>query len=109
MLALVCKYTGTWRQILGGWVIYCLLGRKYPLRQSSNTGGNESFSAQKLESERNLLECVHWGPNDHQIKPPNPPPATIFFFKKGKIYLGGFSVKSAIRAKPVGMCSLGSQ
>ena len=71
---------------------------------------NESFSAQKLESEQNLLEYVHWGPNDYQIKPPTPPPATnIFFFKKEKKYFGGFSVKSAIRAKPVGIVSLGSQ
>ena len=56
------------------------------------TGGNESFSAQKLETKRNLSEYVHWGPNNHHTTPPNPPPATnpFFFFKIKKINGGIF-------------------
>ena len=89
---------------------YIFFHFKYFLHILEATKLQKRQSAQKLVSKRNLSEYVHWDPNDHQNKPPNPPPATNPFFFSKYIYInGGFSVKTEIRAKPVGIVSLGSQ
>ena len=38
------------------------------------------FFCKKLLADQNLLEYVHWGPNDNQIKNLKNPPATNIFF-----------------------------
>ena len=37
------------------------------------------FFLKILQSEQNLLECLHWGPNNNQIKNLKYPPATNIF------------------------------